>query len=126
MKKEDKQRLSELYVQRQMIGYRQMYYAFRNIPSVSRCHPVRSCFAVVLISFAFLGVYLFINNSIPPDNLNQVANVPIIFLALTCCLLFLFGQSASFDREWTHGRELSEANDRLSREIKELMRNTTQ
>jgi hypothetical protein len=122
MNKEDKKRLSELYAQRQLIGHKHMYYAFRNIPTVCRNHLARSVVAVVLISVAFLGAYLFINNAMSPEELDQSKEIPIFMATLVCCLLFLFGQSASFVEEWTRSQELGEAHEQLGREIKELMK----
>ena len=121
MNKDDKRRLSELSVQRQMLGYRFMYYALRNIPAVYRHHPIRSTAAVAIICSTFLAAYLFITNTMPPGELDGVKDVPIAITTILCCVLFLFGQAAGFVEEWQHGRDLGQLHDELSREIKEFM-----
>jgi hypothetical protein len=105
-----------------MIGYRYMYYAFRNIPVVCRNHPVRSGVAVVLISLAFAAAYVFSESVLSTEEFDKFAEVPTVVVAAVCCILFLFGQAAGFEEEWTRGRELGEAHKQLSKEISELMR----
>ena len=122
MNNDEKRRLSELCVQRQLLGYKCMYYAMRNIPAVCRHHPIRSTAAIVIICSAFLAAYLFITNNMPPDDLDDMKEIPIAFLTIFCCVLFLFGQAAGFVEEWKHGRDLGQLNDQLTSEIKVLRR----
>ena len=122
MNKDDKRRLSELSVQRQLLGCKFMYYALRNIPAVYRHHSTRSTAAVIIICSAFVAAYIFITNTMPPGELDDVKGVPIAITTIFCCVLFLFGQAAGFVEEWQHGRDLGELHDELSREIEQLMR----
>lgn len=103
-----------------MLGYGYMYYSFRNIPAVCTKHPFRSSFAVVVISLAFLGTYLICKHIMSPGELERFAEIPTAIVAAVCSVLYLFGQAAGFEKDWTKGQGLAEEHARLTMEIKKL------